>query len=71
MATEDFKESLNSCLVHHVRDWAANKRDAWIWGIIVGWDDESMPDFKRDFGWDDEAIARLGRLRKQFEEFGQ
>jgi hypothetical protein len=68
MATEDFKESLNSCLVHHTRDWAGNKRDAWIWGIVVGWDEGSLAELSVDFGWDEETIERLGRLHKKFEE---
>jgi len=65
---ENWKESLHSCLVHHARDWAANRRDAWLWGIIVGWDDESLDELKKDFGWDDETIARLKRLRQQYAE---
>ena len=66
MKIENWKESLNSCLVFHSRDWAANKRDAWLYGIIVGWNDECLAELKEQHGWNDEAVERLKRLRRQY-----
>ena len=61
-------ESLHATLVFCSRDWAVNEKDAWIWGIVVGWDwdDESMSKIRSQLGWSDETIARLTRLHKQF-----
>lgn len=66
MSVENWNEALNSCLVHHCRDWAASKRDAWIYGIIVGWADESLVELQGQHGWDDEALIRLKQLRLQY-----
>ena len=66
MVTEDPCESLHMAIVFHARDWAADRRDAWIWGIVVGWDDESLADIASRFGWDRNMVARLKRLRIRF-----
>lgn len=63
---ENIFDSLNDCIVFHVRDWAADKRDAWLWGIICGWDDESIAEVQAKHGWSDHATARLKRLRAQW-----
>jgi hypothetical protein len=36
---------------------------AWIYGIVCGWDDDMLPELADKFGWSDEAVARLKRLR--------
>lgn len=33
-------ESLEVVLVFDSRDWAGNRRDAWIYGIICGWEND-------------------------------
>lgn len=66
--SEDFKESLVSCLAFHARDWSKDKRDAWIWGIIFGWKGEARDEIQEQFHWDDETMVRLDRLYQQFTE---
>jgi hypothetical protein len=65
---EDCKESLTMALAHHPKDWASHHRDAWIWGIVIGWDEESLLEIQNKFGWYDETVARLKRLNTQFKE---
>lgn len=49
--------SLRTTIVSHVRDWGAEKRDAWIYGVIVGWGlkysdrPDGLKDCKRE-DWD-------------------
>lgn len=39
-------------IVFDSRDWVENKRDAWIYGIVVGWDDDSLNELAQKFRWD-------------------
>ena len=59
-------ESLVDCVAFDCRDWAEGKRDAWIYGIVCGWDDGSFRELKDKFGWDDAAVGRLKRLHYRF-----
>lgn len=55
-------------IVHDARDWAASNRDARLWAIVCGWDDESYEQMRRKHGWTDETIANLKRRHKAYEE---
>ena len=60
--------SLSMAIGCHSRDWAAHRRDAWIWGIVCGWDDESLAELQERFQWEDGEVDRLKRLRVAFVE---
>jgi hypothetical protein len=64
--SEDPFESLETTISTHVRDWAADERDAWVWGIVLGWDAASMHELATKFGWTAFTVARLRRLRQKF-----
>lgn len=32
--------SLQTTIACDVRDWSLDKRSAWIWGVLVGWDED-------------------------------
>jgi hypothetical protein len=38
------------------KDFAEHKFDAYLYGVIVGWDDEAYEAFKGQHGWTDEQI---------------
>jgi len=68
-------ESLHNVIVFDSRDWSKNKKDAWLYGIIVGWiDEEDDEDLGEEIfrelsikhGWDKETWGRLQRLRVEF-----
>ena len=69
---ESAEEAVNSArfvMATHSRDWSVNGRDAWLWGIINGWDDpdedpddEAMAEIATAHGWDAVDVARLRRL---------
>lgn len=33
-------KSIHDTIVFDSRDWSVNKKDAWLYGIIVGWENE-------------------------------
>lgn len=51
--------SLHITIVHDARDWAASNRDARVWAIVVGWDDDSYDDLKLRFQWSDDTVTKL------------
>lgn len=79
VALDRVRDGLNSAyrtMVHDSRDWAATKRDAWLYAILVGWTcedhhahndlcmgDEPLIQTARAYGWDDATVARLRSYR--------
>lgn len=57
--------SLEASLNFDARDWSLNKRDAWIYGIIAGWDD-ALDSVAKDHGWNEETVERLKELHFKF-----
>ncbi len=65
---EDPKVSLRSCLVFAVRDWPTDdKRSAWIYGIVVGYDADAMREVAEQWDWNANEVERLRRLHRRFE----
>lgn len=62
-------------MAFHSRDWGAHPGDAWLWGLMCGWDcdeahdhdeecDRSMAEVAGRHGWSEAEVARLRRLRR-------
>lgn len=69
--TDDPIKALGDCLAFNSRDWAGNKADAWIYGIVLGWDDDhpetdAMAEVAAEVGWDEYDVARLRRLHARW-----
>ena len=67
-------ESLYRLMVHNSRDWGQERSDAWLYGVVVGWDDpeddpkgEAMTELARAHGWDEIEVARLRMLHEKFQ----
>jgi hypothetical protein len=52
--------SLQQICRHDPRDWAADRHDAFIYGVCVGWD--PVAPVARRHSWDSAFVARLDRL---------
>lgn len=72
--TENPFDSLESAIAFDVRDWSLDRRDAWIYAIVVGWESDdpdddfnAMESVAAKHGWDEETVARLRRLRSRFQ----
>lgn len=58
-------QSLLECIVFGPKHWGEYKRDAWMYGIIVGWG-RSLPEIAKKHHWPPDEVARLRKLRAQF-----
>ncbi|MFD9249590.1 hypothetical protein [Streptomyces bottropensis] len=69
--------SIRNTMATDPRDWAAERRDAWLWGVLMGWgcsqdhthDDEAcdadnaLLEVAKKHGWNDHRVARVRELR--------
>ena len=60
--------SISDTLGFYCRDLSLDHRDAWIYGIVVGWDDDSMKEMMERHKWNDKTVQRLQRLHKEYIE---
>lgn len=61
-------ESIECAIAFDVRDWSEDKRSAWIYGIVFGWDDDdSENEIQNKFHWDDEDIIKLKQYHAEWE----
>ena len=69
-------ESIADTIAFSSRDWGIDPRDAWVYGIAVGWKEEGAQPFPGDndamtelaemHGWTPKTVARLRRLRAAY-----
>lgn len=65
-ATEKPLTSICNTIAFDVRDWSTDKRLAWIYGIVHGWDD-AMDEMSAKYDWSAETVSRLRRLHASFQ----
>ncbi|WP_422759170.1 hypothetical protein [Paenarthrobacter sp. C1] len=58
--------ALHSAMVTSSMDWGASKDTAWIYGIAVGWDGPAMAELAAKFGWSEQRVKKLRKLRRYF-----
>lgn len=59
-------ESIENAIAFNVRDWSTNKRDAWIYAIVFGWED-GWEEIAREHHWDEDDRKRAEIFREQWE----
>lgn len=57
--------SIECTIAFDVRDWSEDKRLAWIYGIVFGWEDDEK-EIQNKFSWSDDDIKRLNKLHKEW-----
>lgn len=60
--------SLSHCIAFDSRDWSLSRRDAWIYAIVIGWDNDSLNELADKFHWDDYHVERLKRLHDRYKQ---
>ena len=60
--------ALEAALAFHVRDWSLNSRDAFIYGVVCGWDEPSFKELKASIGWSDETVKRINYVHNKLME---
>ena len=60
-------ESIECAIAFDVRDWGEDRRSAWIYAIVFGWEyEDSWEEESRKFGWDEEDHERAKLLHEQW-----
>lgn len=61
-------ESIECAIAFDVRDWAEDRRSAWIYAIVFGWDyEDAWDEVAKKFGWDDKDQQRAKKMHEQWE----
>lgn len=59
-------ESIATAIAFSPRDWSSHHRDAWIYGIVFGWDEDDLEELKKRYSWTNETVARLKFLHDEY-----
>lgn len=66
-------DALSQTLCFASNDWGASRAEAWIYGIVVGWDNEddpadtaAMDELAGKYRWSPEQVERLRTLHTRF-----
>lgn len=54
-------------MIGSARDWSMNAADAWLWGVIVGWDDASLVALRGRHHWTSADVEQLKAMRVEEE----
>lgn len=54
-----------SAMITHPRDWSLDHRDAWLWGVVIGWDDASLAELATTHGWSEKTVDKLRECRER------
>lgn len=66
----DALQSLARTMTSDPRDWGADRRDAWLYGVLVGWEtgpddpNSAVDELAVRHGWDETTVGLLRRLRR-------
>lgn len=60
-------DSIAAAIDFHSRDWSIDHRDAWIYGIVVGWGD-ALDEVAARHKWSPMAVERLRKRRATVQE---
>ena len=61
---KELLDSARTCMTLSARDWSLNSKDAWLYGIVVGWGD-CLTEVAKKFSWNGRDVGRLKNYRKQ------
>jgi hypothetical protein len=49
------------------RDWSEDHHDAWLWGIVHGWDESEIDAVTSKHGWSADDVAHLRLLHDRWQ----
>jgi hypothetical protein len=74
-------KALGDAIAFAVDDWGASRSMAWVYGIVLGWDDddpmegesghEAMDQLAARFRWTPEQVERLRELHRRFQALAE
>lgn len=65
-AMREAVESARLTVVRHSRDWSRHDSDAWLYGLLVGWPADVVPQLPGAWPQNPSETARLSRLSAAF-----
>ena len=48
---------------HYQRDWTGDRHDAYLWAVLVGWDDEALEEIAVKYRWNEHRIKYVREMR--------
>jgi len=48
------------------KDMSEQKFDAWMYGVVVGWDDKSYEQLQKQHGWTNDQVAYQKKLHQNY-----
>lgn len=67
-ALKDAIDMLRSQMAFSSRDHSAHSNDAWMYGIVLGWDLRTLHSLAAKWGWSEADIERLQAARAALNE---
>lgn len=58
--------SISTSIATMPNDWSLDHREAWIYGITNGWNDEALDEIQKRLKWNPALADRLKRLRAKW-----
>lgn len=62
-------DSLKNAMVFDSLDYSGGVREAWMYGIIVGWSGPSLNELAKKFNWAPGDVERLRGYRKAWRDY--
>ncbi len=60
-------KSVHDTICFSSRDYSLDHRDAWLYGVIVGWDEASIIELQAKHNWSADTVDRLKRLHSKYQ----
>jgi hypothetical protein len=45
------------------RDWAADRGDAYLWAVLIGWDDDALQEVAAKHRWNEHRVKYVREMR--------
>lgn len=61
-------ENIHDVLSFSSKDWSTASEDAWLWGIVCGWDDGVLAELQDKYGWPDSYVVNLKEFHRSYKK---
>lgn len=68
MAQDNPLESIALSISTSPYDWSSSNAMAWIYGIVNGWNDESLNELSEKLGWSESNLSKLKNLNMSYQK---
>lgn len=54
---------MRTAATHYERDWTADRHDAYLWGVLIGWDDDALEEIAVKHRWNEHRVKYMREMR--------